>query len=315
MNKKNTKSSFLRVFSKIIISIFAVIIILFLGLILAYQISDKTTGKITVAGEQREYLLYVPQSYDPETPTPLIINIHGFSQWPANQMKVSQWNDLADQDGFIVVYPSGTGFPKRWRVLEDNNEPGGPQKELAYFAMLIDTLSSQYNIDPTRIYASGLSNGGGMTVLLACQLSEKIAAIGGVAGAYLVDMEKCSPDRPVPAIFFHGMADKIVPYYGGPSERFELPFPNIPDWVSGYAKLNQCTQESKSIIITNSITSTFYSHCVENSEVVFYMIKDGGHTWPGGNALPERIAGKTTSDIDATSLMWEFFQKHPLKLQ
>jgi len=191
--------------------------------IVTLSISHKTNGQITSAGEERTYLLYVPKTYDPAKPIPLVINIHGFAQWPANQMKVSQWNELADQYGFIVVYPSGIGFPMRWRLSEDPTEPGGPDKEITFFTDLIDKLEDGYAIDHTRVYANGLSNGGGMALLLACRLSDRITAVGGVAGAYLFDWEDCQPNRPVPAIFFHGQADKIVPYEGGPSERFDLP--------------------------------------------------------------------------------------------
>lgn len=90
---------------------------------ISWLVLNRTNGEIISGGEKRRYLLYVPESYDPAVLTPLVINIHGFAQWPANQMQVSQWNELADQYGFIVVYPSGTGFPLRWRVSEDPAEP------------------------------------------------------------------------------------------------------------------------------------------------------------------------------------------------
>ena len=98
---------------------------------------------------------------------------------------------VADEEGFIVVYPSGLGFPKRWRVTQTAEDPTGVQIELQYFTDLIDKLSGEYAIDPKRIYVNGLSNGGGMSLRLACSLPNRIAAIGGVAGAYLVDLSEC----------------------------------------------------------------------------------------------------------------------------
>ena len=288
-----------------------IILIVFVGTIL-WSIVDRTNGIIVSSGERRDYLLYVPDSYDPSHPTPLVFNIHGFAQWPANQMRVSGWNELADQYGFIVVYPSGTGFPLRWRVSADPENPEGPEKEVAYFSDLIVKLTDEYNIDRSRIYANGLSNGGGMTLLLACRLSDQIAAIGSVAGAYLFDFEDCQPQRPVPAIFFHGKEDQIVPFTGGPSERYALPFPNIPDFVHSYAQKNGCDSTSTTVMNTTSITGIRYSGCSADAAVVFYTIADGGHTWPGGSPLPEWITGKTTQEIDATGLMWKFFQQYSL---
>ncbi len=286
------------------------VLIVILGSV-TWLIMNKTNGQIISSGEKRKYLLYVPENYDPNTLTPLVITIHGFAQWPANQMRVSKWNELADQYGFIVVYPSGTGFPLRWRVSEDPKNPGGPGKEIAFFSDLIDKLQDKYNIDPSRIYANGLSNGGGMTLLMACNLSDRITAIGSVAGAYLFDFENCRPNRTVPAIFFHGKADTIVPYEGGSSRR-SLSVPDIPRFVHSYAQQNGCNGPTVEMDTAN-ISGIRYSDCSENATVIFYTVADGGHTWPGGSPLPKWITGKTTQEIDATRLMWEFFQEFSIE--
>ena len=301
---------------KKILQIFGILLSIFVLIVIVFAVTwlflNKTNGQIISSGEKRKYLFYVPESYDPTVPTPLVFNIHGFAQWPANQMKVSGWNELADQFGFIVVYPSGTGFPLRWRVSEDPENPGGPQKEVAFFSDLIDKLEDEYNIDSSRIYANGLSNGGGMTLQLACNLSDRIAAIGGVAGAYLFDFEECLPEHLVPAIFFHGKEDQIVPFGGGPSERYSLPFPNIPEFVHSYAQKNECDPDPYTVLETTNVSGIRYSDCREDANVVFYTIADGGHTWPGGSPLPEWITGKTSQEIDATRLMWEFFEGYTI---
>ena len=290
--------------------IFGALAALVLALVLAYTLSDKTNGEIMSSGVRRKYLLYVPPSYDPATPTPLVITIHGFAQWPANQRDVSQWNPLADEYGFIVVYPSGTGFPKRWGTHGITDPLNPPREDVTFISDLIDKLESEYNIDPTRIYANGLSNGGGMSYLLACQLSERIAAIGTVAGAHLYPLDACRPTYTVPMIAFHGTADQIVPYNGGRSGPFDTPFPVIPDWVAQYAAQNGCATTPDALPAQGEVTGVRYGQCDENSEVLFYTIHGGGHAWPGGGALPKAIVGHTTRDIDATRVMWAFFQQY-----
>jgi polyhydroxybutyrate depolymerase len=290
---------------KVILLFLSFVGIFILAGLIIWNLADRVNGRLVSSGERREYLLYVPESYDPAKAVPLVINIHGFTQWPANQAEVSQWNQLADEEGFIVVYPSGLGFPKRWRVTPTIDDPNAVEIELQYFRDLIDKLSAEYNIDSERIYANGLSNGGGMSLRLACSMPERIAAIGGVAGAYLVDLADCPGG--VPGIFFHGQADKIVPYEGGFSRRFPIEFPHIPTFVEDYAHLNGCNSNETVILDKGNVLGGRYEGCAPGADVVFYTIADGGHAWPGGKPLPESIVGKTTQEIDATRLMWEFF--------
>jgi polyhydroxybutyrate depolymerase len=276
----------------------------------SYLLSNRTNGKLEVAGETRRYLLYVPESYDPSVPTPLVISIHGYAEWPAHQMQISGWNDLADQHGFIVVYPMGTGFPLRWRAYGSPDSQDDPRLEVDFISALIDRLSAEYNIDPRRIYANGLSNGGGMSFTLACMLSERIAAVGMVSGAYLLPWEACNPLRAVPAIIFHGTADEIVPYQGGSSHSFDLPFPAIPDFVDTLAQHNGCPGEATALPASGDVSGIQFTGCT--ADLLFYTIAGGGHAWPGGEPIPAWIVGHTTMDIDATQVMWEFFMQHTL---
>jgi polyhydroxybutyrate depolymerase len=273
---------------------------------------DKANGRIESSGVVRKYLLYVPGSYNSSNPTPLVISIHGFAEWPAHQMELSGWNRLADENGFIVVYPSGSGFPKRWIINRNAGSPNSPLIDVQFISDLIDQLSSEYNIDPARIYANGLSNGGGMSALLACKLSERIAAIGSVSGAYLFSLDDCNPSRPVPLVAFHGTEDPIVPYQGGPSSSHDLSFPLIPEWIEAWAERNGCSLTSVESPGLGEVSGIRYTHCQQNAEVVFYTVDGGGHSWPGGEPLPKWIVGHTTQDINATLVMWEFFKGYSL---
>jgi polyhydroxybutyrate depolymerase len=267
---------------------------------------NRADGEIVSAGEKRSYLLHVPASYDPATPAALVISIHGFADWPAHQMQISRWNDLADRHGFIVVYPGGTGFPKHWRT------DGQDMRDVTFIADLLDALVVRFNIDPTRIYANGLSNGGGMSYLLACRLAHRVAAVGSVSGAYLLPLSACTPARPVPLIAFHGTADRIVPYNGGPSGPFHFPFPTVPDWIAAYASRNGCDAVPAALLGHGEVSGVQYASPEGGADVVFYTIKGGGHSWPGGGTIPRFIVGHTTRDIDATGAMWDFFSRHPL---
>ena len=291
----------------IVLGILAVLMVTLAGV---FRLLNRTNGRLISGGERRSYLLYVPESYRAGVPTPLVISFHGYADWPAHQMDISRWNKLADQYGFIVVYPSGSRFPLRWLMFGSQDSEHFPQPDVIFISDLIDKLSAEYSIDPARIYANGLSNGGGMSFVLSCELAERIAAIGLVAGAYLSPWDECNPTRPVPAILFHGTADPIVPYPGGPSRMFDLPFPNVPEWVATLAKRNGCAENPSQRPVTENVSLQQYTDCA--GEVIFYTIEDGGHTWPGGGLLPEFIAGFTSQEIDATQLMWGFFQQHPL---
>jgi polyhydroxybutyrate depolymerase len=139
--------------------------------------TSATTGTIVSSGEKREFLLYVPRSYDRTKPTPLVITLHTSMSWPSSAMAISQWNVVADENGFMVVYPAGTGLgPKSWEMT--GSETPSRMPDVIFISGLIDKLEESYNIDKTRIYANGMSNGGGMAFVLSCTMSDRIAAVG-----------------------------------------------------------------------------------------------------------------------------------------
>ena len=282
------------------------------------HLQDRTNGTIVISGQTREYLLYVPPSYDRTRPTPLVISMHGAAVWPAQQMHLSGWNRLADEHGFIVVYPSGSDVPRIWHV----DRGLGLMRDVRFIAALVDTLEKAYNIDPTRIYANGLSNGGGMSFVLSCTLSDRIAAVGLVAAAQTLPWSWCTDQRPVPMIEFHGTADPMVPYDGGlPTSvfaptRFDphaKPFPSIPGWAADWARRNRCGTDPIDTAVAADVTRRAYTGCADDAGVVLYTVRGGGHSWPGGKPMPRWMVGPTSNSVDATSLMWAFFRDHPLR--
>ena len=276
----------------------------------SFYSANRDNGSFVSSGEKREYLLYVPRSYDRSKPTPLVISMHGAGLWGASQRDISRWNTVADNAGFIVVYPSGVGG-KGVRVWRAELGDDGLKKDVRFISDLIDTLRASYNIDSTRIFANGLSNGGGMSFALSCTLSDRIAAVGMVAAAQTLPWRWCTDQRPVPMIAFHGTADPEIPYNGGVTWISPRPFPSTPRWAANWARRNRCGPPVDSTV-TPDVTRRAYAACADNASVVLYTVRGGGHTWPGGMRLPEWFVGRTTRSIDATRLMWAFFSEHPL---
>jgi polyhydroxybutyrate depolymerase len=299
----------------IVVLVFVVFpLALFVAAFASFRLMDRTNGTIISSSLPRRYLLYVPKSYDRAKPTSLIISIHPAATWPAVEQNISHWNDIADTSGAIIVYPEGTGAffgglgpgPQVW--------PAGPYslpRDARFVSDLIDHLLRDYNIDPHRIYANGMSNGGGMAFLLSCELPYRIAAVGMVASEY-PPWDRCATSNPAPTIMFHGTADKFAPYHGGKSPIAPQPFASVPDWADHLAQRNHCQGHPADTAITSSVRRLAYSDCTDNAGVTLYTIEGAGHTWPGGKHIAEWLAGRTSDDINATRLMWDFFQQHPL---
>ena len=276
----------------------------------SFDVSSRNNGTIMSSGEKREYLLYVPHTYDPAKPTPLVISMHGGAVWPSAQRDISQWNALADRQGFIVVYPGAIARgPRAWHM-----NPGPIAKNVQFISDLIDALKADYNIDSTRVYADGLSNGGGMAFVLSCNLSDRIAAVGLVASAQFLPFEWCKNERAVPMIAFHGTADRAALYHGGKSWAVPTPLPDIPTFTASWARRNRCNHTATESAAAADVTRIEYEGCADDASVVLYTVKEGGHSWPGrGPPVPQWLMGSTTHSIDATSLMWTFYREHPLR--
>jgi polyhydroxybutyrate depolymerase len=274
--------------------------------------TSATTGTIVSTGEKREYLLYVPKSYDRKKPTPLVISLHTSMSWPSSSMAISQWNPVADENGFIVVYPEGSGFgPKSWEMT--GSETPSRMPDVIFISQLIDKLEADYNIDRARIYANGMSNGGGMAFVLSCTMSDRIAAVGMVSAGLDPGWSWCTDHRPVPVIAFHGTADPICPYNGGYSKLAGGSFPSVPRFMANWSRRNQCGANPIESAVAADVTRLQYTDCANEADVVLYTIKGEGHQWPGGTPVKAQwMVGPFSRSIDATRLMWAFFREHPL---
>lgn len=294
------------------LALLAVPAILAIVTCVSFYARNRDNGGFVSSGVERTYRLYVPRSYDPARPTPLVISMHGAGLWGVVQMQMSGWNAVADEEGLIVVYPSGFGGegPRAWRVSARGERSA---RDVRFIAELIDTLKSSYSIDASRIYADGLSNGGGMAFLLSCTMPDRIAAVGLVASAQFLPWSGCRDQRPVPMVAFHGTDDRFTPYHGGTSwVARDHVFPSIPGFAATWARRNRCAARPGESRVAADVTRLEYEGCTNDASVLLYTIEGGGHTWPGGGPAPEWFVGTTSRSLDASREAWAFFRAHPL---
>jgi len=271
-------------------------------------------------GMRRCYLLHIPPDLDRQQPAAIVLSLHGFLSNPRSQAYLSRWHTVADREGFIVVYPQGTGRPLRWNSSLDFQVSA--VDDVQFLHQLLTELAAVTAIDPARVYVNGMSNGGAMAHRLACELSDVFAAAGIVAGPPTTPSGGCNPSRPVPIIAFYGTDDPLVAYQGSAEPAGEVPWwagwmhvrmagalPAVEPWIVAWAERNGCAAQAEPLPAKGAVSGICYGGCAGGAEVILYTVAGGGHTWPGGGPI---YVGWTTNDISATEVMWDFFEAHPL---
>ena len=286
---------------------FITVLLLLVGCTFSSFSQQTINASITHDGIQRDYILYIPELYDGSTAVPLVLNFHGYGSNAAQQMFYGDFRDIADTEGFLLVHPEGTtlignqfwnvGFPGLSSTIDD----------VGFTEALIDELATLYTIDLDRVYATGMSNGGFMSFLLACQLSEKIAAVASVTGSMTQDtFDDCNAQLPTPVLQIHGTEDDVVSYN---ENNLSLP---IPDVISYWVDHNNCetTPTTTTLPDVDVSDGSTIEHSVyedgDNGITTEHMkVIGGGHTWPGSVI---NTAG-TNQDIDASMEIWLFFSR------
>ncbi len=302
--------------------IFIVILIItpiILSNCITYKIQNSQENSIDdsiiINGIERTFHLYIPSIYNDKKNVPLLIVLHGLGgagKGIEKKTTLGGFDKLAEEKGFIVVYPDG--FNRKWTCYVRANID-----DVKFISRLIDYLRDKYRINKKRIYITGMSNGGVMAFCLACKLSDKISAIATVAASMPENLYKnCQPKRNVSVLIIHGMDDPIVPWNGGDViifKRYRGRVVSIWKTVEFWVNYNNCTLQSKQYLPDldpNDGTRVWvkkYVNKENNIKVVLYGIKGGGHTWPGGSTRLRRITGNISHDINACKIIWNFFEK------
>ena len=279
------------------------------GFIAAASLVGRET--ITVDGLDRKYRVYVPSSYRETEPMPLVLALHMLTGSGRTMQWITHFNQIAEQQGFIIVYPEG--YKTSW--AEGSNLYAADQAQIddvAFIDALIKSIEDQYAIDPGQIFATGFSSGGVMVQRLGCEMADRFAAIA-VVGATLSQniLEECSPQEPLPVLMIHGSSDHGVPWDGNSD------YTSVTETLVFWIMQNGCNSTPETIQETDlagddtHVERAVYVDCQQNASVALYLIINGGHTWPGGNKPAQLwgLNGKISANMDASAEIWEFFDQ------
>lgn len=283
------------------------------GLSMSAYSAGTTEGSVIVSTE-RSFRVHVPPGYVHGRPTPLVLMFHG-GGGSADQFqnRSARMDAVADREGFITVYPEGTGVLATWnggiccgRAAQDDID------DVAFVDALLDHLESALCVDRTRVFASGMSNGAILSHRLACELSERISAIAPVAGT--IGVANCAPTRDVPVMQIHGSEDGHVPWEGGVGcGPTATSFVSVPESMEGWRTRNGCDATSRATFTQGNGSCAAYEGC--SAAVELCTINGAGHSWPGGEASANVTEcpddGPQSESFSASEAVWRFFSQNP----
>lgn len=284
---------------------------------LAYG-GGEFSQQIVSGGRVRTYLVVVPPSADPATPAPMVLVYHGRPQGVESIRAVSDMDRVAGDRGWIVVYPKAVSIQEGWAVADGLPPATTGQDDVLFTRDIVRAVGRELNVDPDRIYATGYSNGSQMVMRLACELGgDLLAAAAPVAGTMSVKVsQSCIWDDPISFVTFLGDRDNQFPW-GGVNAGIDIAYSG-PSTADYYAQQDGCTDQRLETELPDTaddgttVTLWVWDECDQGTEVHFYAVFGGGHTWPGSPVTFDPAAfGRTSREIPASEIMVEFFQAHP----
>jgi polyhydroxybutyrate depolymerase len=308
----------------------AVAVVLVLMFVIPAILSAQGVGMIRRAGDysrsllsggrKRTFLLHVPRGWDRSKPAGLVIVLHGGGGNGRKVAALTRFNQVADRHGFVAAFPDGiNGHWNDGRNVQNFKSHRENIDDVGFIRLLIERLTQQLNLDSTRVYVTGMSNGAMMCYRLGCDLPDRLAAIAPVCGAVAVDLPDSRPQGlPISVLAINGTEDPFVPWQGGGvgllNKRGSVL--SVPASIQFWVNRNGCAPEPEETRLPQkdpkhgiSTVREVYAGGRDQTEVIAYRVEGGGHTWPGGSERTARF-GKQSRDIDASETIWEFFQKH-----
>jgi len=277
-------------------------------------VSETIERTLRVGARERSYEIDLPARRDSVRPLAVVIVFHGGGGSADSVRRQSRMSVKGDAEGFIAVYPQGSGgIAGKLRTWNAGTCCGQAMQqridEIAFVAALLDDLQTTVAIDRARVYATGISNGAMMAYEVACALADRIAAIAAVAGE-MTALDRCRPSRPMPVLVIHGSADRNLPIDGGVGAKaFAVhEVRSLASAIDFWRRHDGCSESARSAV-DGVVRRMSYSSCNGGSEVEVVTIEGGGHSWPGGDRLARFLDPPSTS-LDATDEMWRFFARH-----
>lgn len=269
-------------------------------------------GELIHEDLSRAYYLYTPSSFDFSKPLPLLIALHGGGGTGERFASTTAYDAVAEAEGFIVVYPDGVN--QRWNDGRNNPNADPSVDDVSFLAALIEELSRIRSINPEQVYVTGISNGGFMTGRLACERPDLFAGFAIVAASLPEGIEtSCEVDNPGSVLVIHGSEDQFIPYGGGEDPQGNSVLP-VSETARFWAEANGCGSRGQTRLLPNQVkfdgtyvAETTYPGCATDS-VQLLTIWGGGHTWPGGLDQPRWLVGVTSQELNASQVIWDFFQ-------
>ncbi len=254
-------------------------------------------------GAARMYDLFIPTGYDPTVGAPLVLNFHGLAGNPGQQAGLSQFNSVAEPWGMVVAYPQGVGNSFNGGTCCGSALSEGID-DVGFARALVSELSNDLCIDPSRVFVTGMSNGGHMAHRIACEAADVFAAAASVTGVLTTPPQLCNPSRPISVMDFHGDADPIVPF-GGTG----IGFPAVPTMMADWAARNGCQGGSQVTFEQGDMRCETWTGCSDDVETTLCVTAGGGHCWPGAGSC---LFGNVSSELSASATIAEMFMSHPM---
>ncbi len=289
------------------------------------DLTNLITKTIDHQGIKRTYHIYLPKGFSKNNPAPMVLALHGGGGIASKFEKHTTNGTLtqaADKRGVVLVFPQGKG--KQWN--DGRKEIFRKKKkhdDVGFISKIIDKMINDYGIDEKRVYATGISNGGFMSVRLAIDLSDKIAAVAPVTAQLSKALKDSSPEFPVSIMIVNGTDDPLVPFNGGEVKVFKFSRSrgevlSASATIDHFIQFNNCDIQMERDVLPDkdpndetTVVIENYANCKDETSVILVKVKGGGHTWPGGKQyLRPRIVGVVSKEINASEMILDFFLRH-----